>query len=298
MAGAAALWAGDLAASRQHLERSAQSRHATPHAQSVLYDATNPDVACRAQLALVLWVLGYPAPAAARSREAVVLARRLAHPYSLCYALTFAGTLQSLRHDPRQALAHGDEAVELAAAHGFPFWQAMGAALAGWARAARSAHPEGVARMQQGLETLDRLGAQVGRTGLLVLLAEACEATGQRPASRRALDLAQAQAEHSGERLYAAEILRLRGELLLADSGVKRAEPERLFRAALDLARAQGAHAWELRAATSLARLWERRGDVQAARDLLMPVCDWFRDRGDSGDLRTARGVLATLHAA
>ena len=52
---------------------------------------------------------------------------------------------------------------------------------------------------------------------------------------------------------------------------------------------------FELRAATSLARLWQRQGKRDAARDLLAPVYAWFTEGFDTKDLRDARALLQEL---
>jgi predicted ATPase len=45
-----------------------------------------------------------------------------------------------------------------------------------------------------------------------------------------------------------------------------------VFRQALDVARRQQAKSWELRAATSLARLWQQQGKRAEAYHLLAPI--------------------------
>lgn len=104
-----------------------------------------------------------------------------------------------------------------------------------------------------------------------------------------------AQAEQSGERYCETEIHRLRGELMLAQSADNQPEAERRFRQALDVARAQDAKSLELRAATSLARLWQRQGKADDARDLLAPVYGWFAEGFDTADLEEANELLDEL---
>ena len=67
------------------------------------------------------------------------------------------------------------------------------------------------------------------------------------------------------------------------------------FHTALDVARHQQAKSWELRAATSLARLWQQQGKTTEARDLLAPVYDWFTEGFDTADLKDAKTLLAEL---
>ena len=72
-------------------------------------------------------------------------------------------------------------------------------------------------------------------------------------------------------------------------------EAEASFNQALDIARHQQAKSWELRAATSLARLWQSQGKHQEAYDLLAPVYGWFTEGFDTADLKDAKALLQKL---
>jgi hypothetical protein len=79
---------------------------------------------------------------------------------------------------------------------------------------------------------------------------------------------------------------------------VRAADPERCFRRAIETARRRSARSLELRAVTSLARLWQARGEGARARRLLAPLCRWFVEGADTADLRAARQLLAALEAS
>ncbi len=75
----------------------------------------------------------------------------------------------------------------------------------------------------------------------------------------------------------------------------KAAEAEACFEKALDVARHQSAKSLELRAATSLARLWQSQGKKLEAHDLLAPVYGWFTEGFDTADLKDAKALLDEL---
>ena len=101
--------------------------------------------------------------------------------------------------------------------------------------------------------------------------------------------------EQQEERWWEAEVHRLRGVLLLRQPGTPQAEAEAWLQRALDVARRQEAKSLELRAATSLARLWQQQGKRQEAQDLLAPVYGWFTEGFDTADLQEAKALLEAL---
>jgi predicted ATPase len=108
------------------------------------------------------------------------------------------------------------------------------------------------------------------------------------------LDEAETFLERTGERWWNTEIHRLQGELLVARNS-DGAKAESRFQKALALARERDAKSFELRAAMSLARLWQRRGERNEGRELLAPMYDWFSEGFDTSDLKNAKALLEHL---
>src|SRR5262249_9549136 len=98
-----------------------------------------------------------------------------------------------------------------------------------------------------------------------------------------------------GVRCSESESYRLKGELLLQLSSDHQAEAENCFHHAIRIAQSQQAKSWELRAATSLARLWQQQGKRQEVHDLLGPVYGWFTEGFDTADLKDAKALLDAL---
>ncbi len=109
------------------------------------------------------------------------------------------------------------------------------------------------------------------------------------------LDEALAVLDTTEARVYAAELYRLQGAVLLQQAVPEASQAEACFQQALDVARQQQAKSWELRAATSLARLWQSQDKRQDAYDLLAPVYHWFTEGFDTADLQEAKALLAEL---
>ena len=94
---------------------------------------------------------------------------------------------------------------------------------------------------------------------------------------------------------YAAELSRLKGALLLRQAVPDVPQAEACFQQALAVARRQQAKSWELRAAMSLARLWQSQGKRAEAYELLAPVYGWFTEGFDTADLQEAKTLLEEL---
>jgi predicted ATPase len=70
---------------------------------------------------------------------------------------------------------------------------------------------------------------------------------------------------------------------------------ETCFRQALAIARRQQAKSWELRAAMSLAGLWQQQGKRAEAHQLLAETYNWFTEGFDTPDLQEAKALLEEL---
>jgi predicted ATPase len=137
---------------------------------------------------------------------------------------------------------------------------------------------EGIVQIREGLAAYRATGAEVDRVYFLALLAEAYEQGKQDDEGLTVLGEALALMDYHASVIWGAELHRLKGELLLARSAENQVEAEACFHEALDVSRRQQAKSLELRAATSLARLWQHQGKRQQARDLLAPVYTWFTE--------------------
>jgi predicted ATPase len=156
-----------------------------------------------------------------------------------------------------------------------------------------------MAQMQEGLTAYQATGAGVFRQAFLLCLAEAQGWGGHAAAGLGVLAEAEEVVHSTGESWWEAELYRLKGELVLGSEVLNPplAEAEACFQQALDIARHQEAKSLELRAAMSLARLWQQQGKRAEAHALLAPVYGWFTEGFDTPDLQEAKALLVELEA-
>ena len=270
-----ALWTtllsgGELAAARPHLEQGMQlynpQRHRT---HAALYSGHDPGVCCRMQAAHALWLLGYPDQAVVSIQAALALAQQLAHPLSLTMALRWAAVLHHLRREAPLTQARAEACYDHCDRPGVSATSRGGHAPAGLGAGRDGQGEEGIAQIQQGLAAFRAMGATRDRPEHLALLAEASAQVGQTTEGLVALAKALATLDQSEMRLWEAELYRLRGELLLQQTVAQAEEAVVCFEQALAVARRQQARSWELRAAMSLARLWQQQGKRAEAHELL-----------------------------
>jgi predicted ATPase len=265
------------------------------HHPSAFFYGEGTSVISLSRSAWVRWYLGYPDQGLTQSQDAVALAQQIAHPFSLSLALSYAVMLHQCRREVCATQERAEAAISLATAQGFPQWRAHGAILRGWALTQQGSAQEGMAQMTQGVSAYRATGAEILRPYCLALLADVHGTLGQLEAGLRVLTEALRLADTTGARWYESELYRLKGALLLQQHADNHLETETCFHQSLDIARHQQAKSLELRAALSLARLWQQQDKRSAARALLAPVYGWFTEGFDTADLQDAKEMLEEL---
>ena len=289
------LWLGALPAARQHLEAGIARYTPDQRRAPVFRMGQAPGVACCVHAAQTLWLLGYPEQALARLREALALAHELSHPPSRAFARCLAALVLQWRRDVPAVYEHAEAAVALSTEQGFPLWAAWGTSLRGWALAMQGYGEAGLSQLRQGITACQATGTALYVPYYWTLLADVCNHLGHTADGLQALAEAHTLMEHQEERWWEAETCRLQGVLLLRQPATPQAEAEAWLQRALDVARRQEAKSLELRAAMSLARLWQQQGKRVEAYELLAPVYSWFTEGFDTVDLKEAKALLDAL---
>ena len=289
----------ESAPAMEHLEH--VIAHYDPARDSSMAFGQDPKIVCLSQAAWTLWIQGYPEKALQRNDEAVMLARKLSHPYSLAASLNFGAMVYQLCQDTDATQQEAMAAIALSRDQEFAYWMPWGLILQGWALTQRGFAEEGIAQIHEGVAGFRATGAEVMVPYFLGLLGDASRRAGKIPEGLSAVVDALAVIGRTGECWWEAELYRLKGELTLnpvhRSTHEQQKDAAELFRRALDTASRQAAKSLELRAAMSLSRLWKSQGKTDLARQVLADTYSWFTEGFETADLKEARALLEGMGA-
>jgi predicted ATPase len=177
--------------------------------------------------------------------------------------------------DPRMAQERAEAATAIATEHDIPFELSYGTLVRGWALAEQGHLTEGIAEMRRAITAGEETGF-TARPRWFAYLAEACARSEGSSVGLNLLAEGMALMERTGERMYEAELHRVKGELLLMHDAANGLEAEHCFRTAIEVARRQAGKSLELRATMSLAGLLAKQGKGDEARAMLADIYRWF----------------------
>jgi predicted ATPase len=254
------------------------------------YGGHDPGVCARMNGGHLEWLLGYPDRAVASAEEAVTLAEQIAHPFSRELALEYAGFVRLNRGELELGLAHWATAEAIRTEHRVAF-SIDPLFFRGAAQIAQGAPADAAASIREGFQP-GRLATLWQPYGLC-LWAQALAQQGFYDEALVKLAEGFERIEATGERVWQAELHRVKGLIPLAQNKLDEAQTS--FQQAIYTAQAQQAKSLELRAACDLARLWGDQGRRGEARDLLTPVYGWFSEGLGTADLKEANALLDEL---
>jgi predicted ATPase len=187
--------------------------------------------------------------------------------------------------------------MDLSARHALELWNVAGRCFAAVLLIKRDNTGAGLELLRTAFSRVPQNALSLLYTPFLAEIADALGRDGKAAEGLLAIDEALARSERIEERWCVAELLRVKGELILREGAPQAAMvAEEHFLQSLDWARRQGALSWELRTSTSLSCLQHDQGRIAEARNLLQPVYDRFSEGFETADLKTAKALLSNWH--
>jgi adenylate cyclase len=259
----------------------------------------SPGVVSLGVLAFTLWALGYPGRALDVSLEGIALAEKLAYPPGLAMAQVYACGTHGFCGDWAKVRELAEATLVISEEHGLPYWYTAGLVNRGRALVHQGEIEDGIAGIEHGIDESREMGAEAFTVLQLTMLAEACLEAGLFREGLTAAEEALEIARRTGERFFASEAWRLKGECLsetvsreTSRSDAAVGEVQSAFLHALALAQEQKARSLQLRAAMSLCGLERRQGRSRENDRLLADLYHSFDEGHDTSDLREARSLL------
>jgi predicted ATPase len=295
--GVALHFLGEQTQARGYTERMLERYVAPPNRSDVVRFQFDQRVVARLTLSRIRWLQGFADQAMRTVERGIDDAFAIQHALSLCNVLAQAACPLAIAiGDLAAADRYTAMLVHHAVRHGADVWQTYGRCFKGMLLIKRDEFEVGVRMLATAVDELRRARYVQYDTAFLAALVEGFLGVGQAARGLAVADEALSQLDTSEERWIVAELLRLKGELvLLHDPPNATAVAEDRFRQSLESASRQGALAWELRTTMSLARLRHRQRKTSEARKLLTAVYVRFTEGFDTTDLVEAKALLETL---
>jgi predicted ATPase len=322
------LMLGEFHGAHEHAEQGTALYDVHQHHSNAFLYGYDFGIHCLSYVGWALWFLGYPDQALKKVQAALGLARDVSHPFTLVIALHVVNIVHHLRREAQAVREHAEAEIAFSTEQGFAFFLAGGSMHRGWALAMQDQGEEGIAQLRQELTAHRATGAEFAQPSYLAMLAEAYSKVGRAEEGQSTVDTALSLVAKTGERIYEAELYRLKGELSLQSRQVKtgpgssetnshllnsqaQEEAEACFQKAIEIARGQQAKSLELRAVMSLVRLRQRQQQsrdhasrttqpeshtkLTEAHKLLADLYHWFTEGFGTKDLQEAKVLLTEL---
>jgi predicted ATPase/class 3 adenylate cyclase len=291
------LFMGHAGDSCELLERAIEAFDASSEEERLAARSAGQDAAV-ADLALMswsLWLLGHVDTAIARITDTIRRADAIDHPHSQAYACYYGSVLHALRGEFISARGFAERCLALSEEHGFRQWRSLAHAVRGICVTFIDPSPSALEEVQRAFDEYGGAGYQLGITALYVLLCPAVLLSCKYDAARDLIEQGLATVSRNSERMFEAELYRLKARVLLVGDAPDAGTAQSLLEKALKTARCQDVKALELRAAKDLAALWNDQGRQQDALALLLPVYNWFTEGFDTQDMKEAKALLDRL---
>jgi predicted ATPase len=275
MAGITHWFAGEYFEARDHLERALALFQPGRDDGLGFRFGHDPGVAAMLILALVLWPLGEVGRAVSLADDAEARIAGLAHVGTRAFKSQHAAMYALMHGDLSSAGQNAVELARLTREHDLPWWRAFGVFLEGCA-SAQSSPAGGLDAMRDGVELLRKQNV-VQFDGLVkIALANADARAGDVERAIATIDEGLETVERRGYRAFEAELHRVRGAMLLKRDPADTVPAEEALQTAIAVAQRQGTRAFELRAALSLAKLYQLTALPVDAHAVLAPALEGF----------------------
>jgi tetratricopeptide (TPR) repeat protein len=296
-AGLTCWFAGDYREARDQLQRALILFEPGRDDDLAFRFGLDPGVAAMGWLAIVSWPLGDVDRAISLIDRMQTRMANITHVGTLANGRMYAALFELLRGDRARVAPNTLELVRLAQEYDLKLWRAFGVFLEGWASTASGASGSRLEGMRRGVELLREQNVLWFDGLLKMALAEAEAQVGDPGRAVAVLDETLVTCDRTGYRAFEAELHRARGEMLQKRDPANPAPAEEAFLTAIAVSRQQAARSFELRAALSLAKLYQSSAQPTDAHAALAPALEGFSPTLEMPEIAEAQALLTALAA-
>lgn len=285
---------GEFNLAREHLQRAVDVYNPKRHSSLTFLFGQNPEITCLTYLAICQAIVGLLDQAQETSNRALSLIEEETHLFSKAFGYALTAVLQAALRDPEGTFENAEQAFRISKEQGFPFIQGLGMMLRGWAQTEKGEAKKGIRWMETGLLAMLATGAELGRSFLQSLLAEALYKRGRFESALEVLNQATESSKRSGDYLIYAELARQEGTIHL-ELDADQVQADRYYQDAIEIADKQGAKLFKLRAQMESARMARSEAEIRTAVEELRETVLNFSGGAIGNDLEEARKLIEEL---
>lgn len=278
--------AGKFESSLQHLQVSSQLYKPEDHKALLSGLADDPQVLSLLHQALANWFLGNQEVSFRQADNALSLAHRLEHKYTLAQAYFYRSWLSALGRDHGRAEQFAIQAISLCDSDVFDTYEGCAEVILGWVKCWRGDTSAGLSKIETGLTRLGEPEADICVGCFLPFLAEAQLFAGQ--LNKAAETICRARDERI-DGFYCAERRRIEGDIwALLDID----KAHSCYAEALELAESQNSLSLQLRTAISTCDLAGSEKAGHSSYDKLAAILVHFPEKAKEPDVVRGRALM------
>jgi class 3 adenylate cyclase/tetratricopeptide (TPR) repeat protein len=295
VAGSTHWFAGEYREAREHLERAVALFQPGRDDDVAFRFGQDAGVAATLFLALVLWVLGDVARAIALAQQAHERVERIPHASTRAYGKLHMALFELIRGEVSRAVPTALELGRVARENDLPLFRALAVFLEAWTKSQTAESDDAREEMSRAADVLRQRNIRCFDGPLKFAHAQEEGRLGDPERAISIVDDAMADFDRRGHRAMDAELRRVRGEILLKRHPANPGPAEEALKAAIAIAKEQGARSFELRAALSLAKLYQSTARPADAHAALAPALEGFSPTLEMPEIAEAAALLASL---
>jgi predicted ATPase len=295
MLGQVCLGQGELALAQNHCERALALHVPERDMDARRVFGTDTNVIATSYLVWSTWLLGEVDDARRLIEQVVRDARASDHAVTIAQSYSYLAVIEIFRDDPTATLRAAEEGVEFSRTHGLPTYVAYGEILSSWARGRLLDPRAGARELRDKLEAYLKQGFRLLAPWFYGMIAELEAMADHVDDVLTTVDQGLELAQETGERWKDPLLFRRKGEILLQRDSDNLAPAEEAFQAAIASAKQQGSRSWGLRAALSLAKLYQSTARPADAHAILAPALEGFSLTPEMREIAEAQALLERL---